>query len=240
MLDGIKTDAENLLTLFSANEVHDDLIYLIDKKLGWPTWHVAGGLQRREETLAAVDLYKILGTTGGYEQLLEAVSNWDVTVVEGWKYVFFSNNRFDSKTPDMTDPDTLRLRGYIDDILKYTPETDRWHSVNGLGFFLEEIPGVSAGISASMIDRINFLIEWGKASYVTTGIIVSPIDEELVFVLIETMLEPLHIHSEEQGVATETDLGYTTTSWNLFESLDSGSTTNTIDDRTFHSSIQYL
>jgi hypothetical protein len=219
MLDSIKTDTENLLSLFSIDEIHDDLIYLIDKKLGWPTWHVAGGLQRRIETTQAVDLYKLLGRAAGYEQLLEGVSEWDATIVEGWKYVMFSNGLFGSTTPDMTDPDVIRLRGRIEDVLKYTPDTDGWHSVTGLGFFLQEIPGVSEEISEAMLDRTVFLIDWSKASYVTYGLIAQPTIDELVRVAEESFYDDLFIHYESQGVTDEEDLGYTTSSWTLFESM---------------------
>jgi hypothetical protein len=35
------------------------------------------------------------------------------------------------------------------------------------------------------------------------------------------------------------ELGWETSSWNLFETNDTGSTTTTIDDRTFHNDITY-
>ncbi len=237
LFDNMKTDVEHLLTLMEIDNIHDDLIFMIDKKLGWPTWNAAGGLQRRNETAAAVDLYKLLGRADAYEQMLEEISDWEATIVEGWKYVFFSNDRFESKTPDTTDPDTRRLIGRVDDILKYTPDTEGWHSVSGLGFFLEEIPGISDGISASMLDRTRELIEWAKASYVMWGLTLLPMTEEYFssnmileeeYLILSPVIEPL---IEE--------LGWETSSWSLFTSNDTGSTSTTIDDRTFHTDITY-
>ncbi len=111
------------------------------------------------------------------------------------------------------------MRGRIDDVLKYTPDTEGWHSVTGLGFFLQEIPGVSEGISESMLDRTVFLIEWSKATYVTYGLIAQPTTDELVRVAEESFFDDILIHYESQGVTTEEDLGYTTSSWDLFESM---------------------
>jgi hypothetical protein len=101
LADNIKTDAENLLTLFSAEEVHADLLGMIDAKLHWPTWEDVGAIQRRKETLQAVDNYKLFGTEPGYESILQEASLWDVEVYEGWRHVMFSNWRFGSVTPTL-------------------------------------------------------------------------------------------------------------------------------------------
>jgi hypothetical protein len=243
MVDNNKTDVENLLTLFEIDNIHDDLIFLIDRKLAWPTWHATGGLQRRIETSRAVDIYKIVGREDAYESLLEEVSNWDLQVVEGWKYVMFSNGRFNTTTPDFTDPNLLLLKGRIGDVLRYTPDTQGWHSVTGLGFFLFQIPGVSGPLTSTMIERIEELIEEFKASYVTVGLTVVTAEEEIVPLssFIDTYFDAIEgLHSESMSTPLEEDLGYTTTSWNLFESNDLTSTTNTIDDRVFHTEIEYL
>jgi len=239
LVDNAKTDAEHLLTLMEIGSIHDDLIYLLDMKLGWPTWFAAGGLQRRRDTARAVDLYKILGREASYAQMLEAVSDWEATIAEGWKYVMFSNGRFESKTPDMSDPDNIRLRGRIDDILKYTPDTDGWHSVNGLGFFLEEIPGISAGLTSAMVDRFLELIEWGKASYVNYQLIVVPVTEE-VFPLEDFVIEELLVIYTPVIAPLIEEEPWTTSSWSLFTSNDLNETTNTVDDRTFHNDIVYV
>jgi len=219
--------------------IHDDLIQLLDKKLGWPTWHAAGGLQRRVETSQAVDLYKLLGREVSYEQMLEGISDWEATIVEGWRYVFFSNDRFGSKTPDMTDPDNIRLRGRIDDVLKYTNDGNGWHAVTGLGFFLEEILGISGPFTSETVDRVRELIEWGKASYVTYGMIMTPMTEESVSLASDVIeeWEELLTYLIDQLIE---EFGWTTTDWTLFESNDAACTTTTLTDRVFHEDLEYL
>lgn len=239
LLDNTKTDVEHLRTLMEIDHIHDDLLYLIDMRLGWPTWFAAGGLQRRQDTKRAVDLYKLLGRAVSYEQMLEAVSDWEAVIVEGWRYVMFSNGRFDSTTPDTTNPDLIRLIGRQGDLLKYVNDTNGWHSVNGLGFYLEEIPAVSAGLTTPMIDRFQELIEWGKASFVSYQLVVRPVSEEEFPLESFVLEEAITIRTPHIDPLIE-ELPWTTSSWALFTSLDSGSTTNTATDRTFHNDIEYI
>lgn len=241
LIDDTKTDVEHLLQLFEIDNIHDDLIFMLDAKIGWPTWHTTNGLQRRRETRRAVDLYKLRGRAAAYEQVLEEISDWDATIVEGWRYVMFSNGKYGSTTPDMTDPDTIALQGKITDILKYTNDGDGWHAVHGLGFFLEEVPGVSGPLTAEFLARVREMIEWTKASYVTTDLTAVTIDEELwLMSRVLDSFEDFFAFAENVSSPIEEDLGYTTTSWSLFESNDLTQTTNTVDDRTFHDSITYL
>lgn len=186
LLDNMKTDAEHLLTTFEIEAVHDDLIFLLDKKIGWPTWHAAPGLQRRKETAEAVSLYTDIGIgrSSAYEQILEEISDWDSTVVEGWRSVFFSNGLYESTTPDLStvakQEEIQRLRGRQGDLLKYTNDNEGWHSVAGLAFFLEEIPGVSGAFTGEMLERYQQMIEWAKGSYVKTRLILVSTTEETV------------------------------------------------------------
>lgn len=183
LADNIKTDTENLLTLFSAEEIHADLLWMIDAKLYWPTWDAIGAIQRRKETLNAVDNYKIFGTEPGYESILQEASLWDVEVYEGWRYVMFTNWRFGSTTPDTTDPEILPNIGDIEDKLKYINDSEGWHSVNGLVFEMTDVPGVSAELTEDIISRWYQLIDFSKASYVNYEIIIAPIiSEELSLV----------------------------------------------------------
>lgn len=248
ILDNVKTDTENLLTLFDAETIHDDLIFLLDAKIAWPTWYATNGLQRRRETLEAVDLYKLMGRAAAYEQMLEEVSNWDASVVEGWRYVMFSNGLYGSTTPDLTPASVIEIHqkiGTVDDILKYTNDCDGWHSVTGLLFVLTEIAGVSGPLTEEMLDRYRELIEWGKASYVTTSLQTDFIVEELVLSATDewTPLDDLWTDTHEDIVPfsyyTETDLGYTTNDYLMFTSNTLLSMTNTVSDRTFHSAIEY-
>jgi len=238
IFDNSKTDIENLLTLFSIDEVHDDLIYLMDRKVGWPTWHDANGLKRREDAAEAVDFYKIKGRAAAYDQLLSGISSWDLTVVEGWKYVLFTNGLYNSTIVDTTNPDTIRLMGRIDDINKYINDSNGWHSVSGLGFFLEEIPGVSGPITSSMIERSFELIEWSKASYVTYGLIFTPVSEEEIAAT-DITDEYEDIYGYLYGSTIE-ELSYETSDLGLFVTNDLTKTTNTLTDRIFHPDINYI
>lgn len=238
LLDNAKTDVEQLLSLFCIDEIHVDLLPLLDAKIGWPTWAAAPGLQQRQETANAVAIYKLLGRADAYEALLEEASDWDTTVVEGWRYVMFSNGVFGSTTPDFSDPLEVKFMGRISDRLKYTNDCTGWHAVTGLGLFLSEIPGVSGALTGEILDRCGFLIEWAKASYVTTSLIATTLHEESTDLGdIDEDWEEWLISLETELWPIETDLGYTTTSWTMFYSLEPDSTTNTIDDRTYHSAI---
>lgn len=93
LVDDLKTDVEHLKTLFEIDNIHDDLIFLLDRTIGWPTWHATGGLQRRRETADAVSVYKIKGREAAYAQVLGEISNWELVLVEGWRYVMFSNGK---------------------------------------------------------------------------------------------------------------------------------------------------
>jgi len=170
-VDALKTDCENLLSLFSIESIHQDLLWLIDSWIGWPTWKAAGGLRQREETLAAADWFRTKGTKGAYEELIEGPSDWDLQIQEGWKFVCWTNGRFSTGTVDTTDVTIPPLIGTQTDKLRYTPDSLGWHSCVGLGFFLVSIPAVSQPLTTEQEDRLDFLIEWGKASFVTIEII---------------------------------------------------------------------
>jgi len=176
--DNIKTDCEALLDLFDIDELHDDLVYIQDKRIGWPTWYAAGGLKRKKETKEAVDLYKLLGREVAYEQMLEEVSGWDASIEEGWKYIMWSTD-LECTTPDTTLPGIITDQGTQDDLLKYTNDNNSWHSANGLGLFMSEILTVSDDLSQEMVDRFEELLDWGKAGFVTADLIVSPKTEEI-------------------------------------------------------------
>lgn len=169
-VDALKTDCENLLSLFSIEEIHQDLIWLIDEWIGWPTWKYAGGLRQRTETLEAATLFRKKGTVEWYEQLIEDITLYDLQIQMGWKFTCWTNYRFDATTPDTTDVTIPPLIGTQTDKLYYTPDTLGWHSPVGMGFFLVSIPGSPASISSEIQDRMNFLIEWGRVSYATIEI----------------------------------------------------------------------
>jgi len=243
ILDDAKTDGEHLQTLFDIDAIHDDLIYLLDNKIGWPTWYAANGLKRREETANAVSLYKLLGRTLAYENMLSGVSDWDVEIVEGWKYVMWSNGLYGSTTPDMTNIYLQTRIGWIDDYLKYTNYLDGWPGVNGLRFYMSEIPGVSGELTQDMWVRFGELVEWGKASYVSTSIVVIPTSEEIWLhaATIEWWLDAVWTYTELPfPMAIDTDVGATTSSCSVFLSNAILSITNSVSDRTYHNELEYV
>ena len=248
LADNIKTDAENLLTLFEIDSIHADLLEYLDDKIAWPTWYAVESLQRRKETAEAVDLYKLIGREAAYIQLLEEVSDWDAEIVEGWRYVMFTNYKFQSITPDSTDPATLPNIGLISDIVKYTNDNSSWHSLTGLVFMLSQIPGVSGPFTSTMVSRYEELIEFAKATYVNHQLILIPIDEDDFEMtrVVDTWDHgfDVYIYSEDYPSILETDLGYTTTSAALFESYGPAVTytslTNNVAYRTYSGALAYV
>lgn len=240
LVDGAKTEIEHIRTLVEIEAIHDDLIWMLDAKIAWPTWHATGGLQRRRETSTAVDVMKLLGRSVAYEQLLSEASTWDVDVYQGWKHVMFSNGLYGSTTPDFTDPDLLDGQGTPSTKLKYTNSSTEWLSVSGLGFFLTEIPGVSGPFTSSILERCLFLIEWAKATYVNTQLFLVPITDEStpLSLIIDEWFESSTYFEGPPLPMSET---FTTTDdIALFMSLDPGSVTLDPGSRTFHEDLEYV
>jgi hypothetical protein len=248
LCDNIKTDAENLGSLFDIANIHTDLIEYLDDKIAWPTWYAAGGLKRRKDTEQAVDLYKLIGREAAYVQLLEGVSDWDAEVLEGWRYVMWSNGKFSSLTPDTTNPDLLPNVGLTTDLLKYTNDDNSWHSISGLLFIMSEITGVSGPFTSSMISRYHELIEFSKATFVNYDLVLVPSSDE-TFDLATRITDEWNVGFDTTvkyasvDSALETDLGATTSSVSLFESWGPAvaydSLTNDLDYRTYHSALAY-
>ena len=238
ILDAYKTDIEQFSSFYDIDTIHIDLLPFIDKKIGWPTYYAAGGIQKRKETKQAVALYKLLGTKNGYEAMLEEVAAWNCEVYEGWKHIMFSNGVYGSTTPDTTDPNLLIYKGTINDRLKYTNHLENWQSMSGLLFKLYEIPGTSDELTAPMIYRLIELIEWGKATFVNYGLVVSPLVNENVDAVVDYFLSDEITYSETETVSIE-ELGWETSDWDLFISNDPTILTNSLVTRTFHHDIVY-
>jgi len=245
LVDDIKTDAENLRTLFEIDSIHADLLPYLDAKIAWPTWLANNGLSRRQETKNAVDAYKLIGREQAYEVLIEGVSGWDAEIEEGWRYVMFSNGLYGCTTPDTTDPNLLPNVGLTSDLLKYTNDDNSWHSLSGIVFMLSEIPGVSGEFTQAMVYRYHELIELVSATFVNYNLYLIPITEEL-FPMTGVVDDwdhgdDVYTYSEIlPGAPLDEDVGATTTSLTLFESNDTSATTTTATDRTFHSALTYL
>lgn len=242
LVDNQKTDAENLLTLFSVEEIHADLLGMIDAKLHWPTWGAVGAIQQRKETLRAVDNYKLFGTSSGYESILQEASSWDVEVHEGWRFTMFTNGRFGCTTPDTADPTLIPNIGSVTDRLKYVNDSLGWHSVSGLAFELEDVSGVSSQLSAEILERWYQLIDFSKASYVTYGIVINPLlSSELVLSPTDdwSISDDIPNYPEIITTPVEEDSGWIGLGITLFLTNSLSSTTNTLADRLFHSGMSY-
>jgi photosystem II stability/assembly factor-like uncharacterized protein len=240
LADDVKTDCEYLRTLFSIDKVHEDLISIADSKIGWPTWLHVGGIHKRKDSASAVDTYKRLGTDYGYAQLIETVTDWELTITEGWKYIMWSNNIY-CTTPDLADPGIKGDLGGPNDKLKYTNDPSKWQSLTGLGFYLTEIPGITGPFTQSMWDRILFLIEWGKASYVVYQVCIVPVTEEQYpydgiidddECLIAHIERSVGAESDEEDAPFSPDL-------EIFMSNNSDSITNTDQDRSWHNYLEF-
>jgi phage tail-like protein len=243
LMDNLKTDCENLLTLFDIDAIHADLLPYLDRKIAWPTWYSTGTLQQRKETALAVDLYKLIGRKLAYETALEEVSGWDASTIEGWRYVMFTNNLYNSVTPDTTDPNILPNIGRLTDTVKYTNDNMSWHSVTGLVFQLSEIPGVSEDFSLKMAERYYELIDFLKATFVTYSLYLIPISAESFAMtrVVDTWNSGMdtYILSELYAAALETNVSSLTTALTLFETNNTGTTTTTVADRVFHSALSF-
>jgi phage tail-like protein len=256
ILDDTKTDIEYLRSLFEISNIHEDLIPYLDSKIAWPTWHFAGGLKKRTDTANAVELYKLRGTSGGLESSIEAVSQWNASIVEGWKYVMFTNGLYDSKTPGpFPDISFLQNRGKLTDKYKYTNDTTdetRWHAVNGVVLYLEQLPA-SGEFNVEMLSRYREMISLVTASYANVALLLVPTTDEVyplskIYDYANVDGDPYAV-PESVSVPTEQDLGYTTSDVTLFlsEPLGNGSLTPDtttppadIHFRTFHEALEYI
>jgi hypothetical protein len=168
--DDIKTDCEHLLSLFYVDDIHVELLSLLEEKYSWPGWDFVGGIARRKELKNVVYFEKIRGRENAYAELLEQTCDWSAQVVEGWKYVMFSNGLYDSTTPDLSSPgaiadiaDNLGLEG---DVLKYTNAEYGRNSVGGLGIYLTET-GATLEFSEYLLRRWCQVLRWAIGCWVT-------------------------------------------------------------------------
>lgn len=240
--DSIKSDIEQLGTLYEIETLHADLIRFLDQKIGWPTWHAIGAIKKRLETEDAVDIFKVIGTRTAITATMEDIYGWTTEIVEGWKYVMFSNGLFGCTTPDLADPKYKSNIGLITDYLKYVndgSDETSWHCVNGLAVYLTDTPG-SEGISSDSLSRYAELLNFVKAAYANVKFIVIPIDEDVYDLdwVVDSYEEITAYPGYEEF--TEEDMGYTTSDLALFLSNDATTVTNDLADRTFHSAIEYV
>jgi hypothetical protein len=132
--------------------------------------------------------------------------------------------------------------GGVGDLLRYTNDPSRWQSFTGLGFYLTEIPGVTGPFTQEMWDRILFLIEWGKASYVVYEVRIVPISEEEYQAdwVVDEALEPI-IAFIERSVSAELDEEDAPYSPDLYMFMSNYDMclTNTDESRVWHSYLSF-
>ncbi len=88
IFDGIREEINQHLTkVYDADNVDAGRLPYIDWLLAWPTNFELSEEKRRIETKQAVELWKAKGTKAALELALQTVTNYDVTVIEGWKWV---------------------------------------------------------------------------------------------------------------------------------------------------------
>jgi hypothetical protein len=238
--DDLKTDAEHLQSMFTIEEVHEELLPVADSKVGWPTWVVAGGIQKRQDSISAVDTYKVIGTEIGYKQLVETSTDWQLTVAQGWRYLLWTNS-VECTTPDLTDPLIRKDIGGFEDTLKYLNDPAKWQSLTGLGFYLTEIPGITGPLTQTMWNRVLELLEWGKACYVVYQVKVVPITEEqyLANWIVDESPFPLVSYSDSISIVQDEELFPWSETLDLFMTNTSASITNDASDRMFHEYLSF-
>lgn len=243
LFEGAKTEAENLLSLFSVTDIDETLLPLLDDRIGWPTWETAPGKRKREDTLRAVPWNKKKGTDDSYASLLGEILGWEATPVEGWRFVMFSNGEYGSKTPDFSGGNGVVLRekmGTDQDLLKYCNDTVGWHGMTGIGIFLQEVIGIGDAVREDALDRARFVLEKFGASYANFELLFYPVRvEEGWGPALEEWSPWEDILSFAYAGSADEDAG-ATSDCSLFLSTTAGSVTTDSGWRTYHEEIEYV
>lgn len=97
LFDQLREDAENhLAKMYDPDNVDAALLPYIDWLFAWPTNYELPELRRRRETKQATVLWKSKGTRNALETALQTITGWNVTIIEGWRWVALA---YDKKTP---------------------------------------------------------------------------------------------------------------------------------------------
>lgn len=94
LFDQLREDVEHHFNFFADPEnVDAALLPYIDWLLAWPTNFELPENARRRETTQAATLYKAKGTIDALQLALQTVTGYQVTIVEGWKWLMTSFDR---------------------------------------------------------------------------------------------------------------------------------------------------
>lgn len=239
VLDGFKTEIERLLDNYEVESVDAALIPYIDALIGWPTNFDLPELKRREETLNALSIYRLKGGAGALTALVENIADWDTTVHEGWRFVFFSNS---SRCLTPTTGVPVGVIGTPDDELKYTPTQDNWHGLNGLLLEIEPIAGVTDEITSITSRKIARLAPTFAASWANLGLLLHPATSEETVAAPTDYALPYTIEAIEVESEVSAPSEVSTATWSGILLLVSNATnrvTNTIGVKVAHANLGY-
>lgn len=242
VFDSTKTEVERLLDNYDVANVQLELLPYIDALIGWETNFELSGSRRRGETLNAVSLYKRKGRPDAIEAFVENIADWDTTLHEGWRYVFFSNDtRCTTPIPSAVN---VGLVGTPGDELKYTPTQEDFHSTNGLLVELAPVTAVTeeiAGITLQKIDRLlpRFVPSWANLN----TLLNMPVTEETIGVPVEEFdegdFDSLRFEPPFYLTVEDDDLTVWGAGILLMVSNEVTRTANTASVKTHHSGVGY-
>ncbi len=105
MFDAIKEESfVHRALMYDIDDVDAQFIPYIDWLLAWPTNYELPSNRRRVETRNAVPLWKSKGTIDALELALQTITNWDISIYEGRKWVLTTSpaRPYDSALPPST------------------------------------------------------------------------------------------------------------------------------------------
>lgn len=173
LLDGKKTEIEQLKTFYDIPNVRADLLPYHDQLIGWPTNYELPELDQRNETLNALILWTKKGSAYSITFPLEQVTGYDVQLMDGWKYCMIRND-VACERPDTTDPNIPPNIEEPDDLLKYRPDPGEWKSITGWGVYFSGIAGQSEDFTQVMVNKVSRIMEVMKPTFVDYSLIINP------------------------------------------------------------------
>lgn len=170
LLDGKKTEIDQIGLFYDMRNVRADLIPYHDHLLGWPTNYELAENDQRNETQNVIPLWQKKGREISVTFQIEQISSYDVELADGWKYVHILNDP-DCIQPDTSDPTVASNIGRWDDRLFYQPDIGHWHDVNGWGVFFFPI-AASGVLTKDMIEKTHRVMGVVKPSFVDYDLIL--------------------------------------------------------------------
>lgn len=238
VFDSMKTEVERLLGNYQVEDCDSSLLPYIDALLGWPTNFDLDERHRRQETLAAVTLWKRKGRKDALTAFVEGIANWNASAHDGWPFVMMSNTaRCTTPVPATVQHSYM---GTLLDTLFYTPTQQSWHCLNGMVLRMEPIAGITPELSSITMAKIEREAPKLIASWALLGMIVVLLDEEEVD-SIPAEDSPDALYNYEGAVVSPGEV-YADT-WGpetlLMVSNESSRTSNNVHVRTHHAGLGY-